>query len=822
MSLCQIMEADSPLKKRSFDTLRDPNIYHQSYPRKRSDGEAPPVKPPSLISHQNSRTAARRSLVSRSLAMPAPTSPPVSLDFPSFMSVFGGEMGRLEEDKREDHSLTSHSRGQARLISRKPLPHTHHHSLSERDYHRDTTVDSVESDSSTSSPTTTVSTFDSPSVTDPSPSSSPESPSSLLPPSSFPEDKAMDQPLQDDGLGQQQPGSESPVSKERNVKNLSLNMNLTSLRPVTASTVEGSHPFSAPTSPLRAPLKTGGGRRKPNNLTIQTPGFDRNAFSAGEIPPTPGHRPFLKHHGSSPGLPSTRSPTTGPSSGMQLPPASLNRLLSRPGSDSSISSLSGASSQCLHDLKEEEAELEQPKKSHEAPECGYPDGPICIYDGGLHLYLEPSREEASQFDTVINVAKEVANPFATTSSTSEPLTSVMSVWRNCKPSESPEPRTAVSDISFKSALEWPESTSSSSAAAAVGVPSPQPEYIHAPWDHNSEILDDLYPLCQLIDDRLSQGKSVLVHCQLGVSRSASLVIAYGIYKGFKTDFHSMYTVVKDRSRWVGPNMSLIYQLMDFRAKMANGECAAAARSKPASQPWLPRASTDTEMTPRPPIAPSPSKSIPQMPDRAGVTSVPSNPPTRSLPPLPLSSGEASSTIREVSLPIALSQIALKSPSNLEPVSESLITSPTLDAPPIPQRSVKRYAPRPFPLREQLQPPMGSSRTPSVSQGRIGQCMSLESVISSSPLQMDLVMQEMPASPAVFSPRTTEFRGLSIGMTDAGDLASDKPQTPPLIRPAHTKRISVFAAAPIMPVIDPRSPHHGDEAGETIRNIDDVL
>src|SRR5438270_270079 len=106
----------------------------------------------------------------------------------------------------------------------------------------------------------------------------------------------------------------------------------------------------------------------------------------------------------------------------------------------------------------------------------------------------------------------------------------------------------------------------------------------------NEPLDDLYSLCQIIDSRVAGGKNVLVHCQLGVSRSASLVIAYGLYKGFKTDFHSMYTSVKERSRWVGPNMSLIYQLMDFRAKVANGDYM--TTSKPASPDWFLNASTE--------------------------------------------------------------------------------------------------------------------------------------------------------------------------------------------------------------------------------------
>lgn len=242
---------------------------------------------------------------------------------------------------------------------------------------------------------------------------------------------------------------------------------------------------------------------------------------------------------------------------------------------------SSFSRRVLHGLEEEDDHLDS-RESTRKPARGYPNGPIRIYDSGVFLYLEPTAEEAAKFDVVINVAKEVANPFDNQKG-AERNDTVMSTWRNAsKRFSNGDPQTAISEISFKSAFEFQPSDSES---ATPTTPTPTsvstPEYLHVSWDHNSEILDDLLPLCELIDDRIDQGMKVLVHCQLGASRSASLVIAYGLYKNRHMDFNSMYEQVKARSEWVGPNMSLIYQLTDFRSRLLRG-----ASSKPAPREWF--------------------------------------------------------------------------------------------------------------------------------------------------------------------------------------------------------------------------------------------
>ncbi|KAF2433210.1 DSPc-domain-containing protein, partial [Tothia fuscella] len=173
-------------------------------------------------------------------------------------------------------------------------------------------------------------------------------------------------------------------------------------------------------------------------------------------------------------------------------------------------------------IEDEEEESEQnfdiPQSQEEKPDS-YPNGPIRIYESGVDLYFEPTAEVASGYDVIMNVASEVKNPFLVAS----------------QPSSN------------------------------FGILTEDPEYIHIPWEHNTDIVPDLYGLVKLIDDRVKQGKKVLVHCQCGVSRSASLIVAYGLYKNPGVSVQEAYDAVKKRSKWIGPNMNLIMQLQEFRS-----------------------------------------------------------------------------------------------------------------------------------------------------------------------------------------------------------------------------------------------------------------
>ncbi|PGH17292.1 hypothetical protein AJ79_01175 [Helicocarpus griseus UAMH5409] len=642
---------------------------------------------------------------------------------------------------------------------------------------------SVASGSTDSSPTTTISTFDSPAVTDTSPSSSPESPSSVTPLSSL---KPISRVTNRDRLAAQLPTEsrlksnpslsvhnqpESPTRRARNLKNLSLKLppSASSRQAIaTAPIKEISHNISAPASPIQP--NTRSLRRKPPNLTIQTPSFDRSFSSniAEIVPPTPNSRPILRHIESSPSLNSILSPTVPSKPSLALPGSFLqSSKRPMPGTweeqdrPSSSHQPIFSSREALHELAEEE-DHPTSRESRKGSEKGYPDGPILIYDSGLYLYLEPTCEEATKFDVVINVAKEVANPFKNAEAKQD---TVVSVWKATLPDAQRqsvvEPATALSEMSFKSALEFQPAGTDSPTTPKAGKS--EPEYIHVPWDHNSEILDDLYPLCELIDGRISQGKKVLVHCQLGVSRSASLVIAYGLYKNPDKDFNAMYSIVKDRSCWVGPNMSLIYQLTDFRSRVQQG-CP--SRTPPVE--WFDQIS-DTK--------------TPEQPKVQGAS--------------PTSGTTAFKAIRP---PVPLFNQAAG--DSKQATTDSFINPFSWTTTSLTQRP--SASPRPLPLREKYQ------TIQSVRRARYDTNIPSHRTLSRTSVQMDLVMQDVPATPSLFSPRAAEFWATPFSRTVAGDLAFRDPIEPASSVPG----LGTLAQ-------DPRSPPQRREP-VIMRNIDEFL
>ncbi|OJD17782.1 hypothetical protein AJ78_02134 [Emergomyces pasteurianus Ep9510] len=789
-----------------------------------------------------------RSLSRSEIAAAQPTSPSLSSSFPSFMSTIaaatavadgsccyyheGREKGCLGPRIIMDggNSTAATSTELVLATSTTPTKPTVH-GLSSPQTARSTSLNpppvsyqylprenlSAASGSTDSSPTTTISTFDSPIVLDASPSSSPESPSSVTP---LPSLKPMTRLANGDRLAaqlsaesrfrsnqpfsvhhqQQQQQPESPTRRARNLKNLSLKLPPTASSRqaiATAPIRDKTQNVSAPASPIQPSTRCL--RRKPPNLTIQTPSFDRS-FSSNipeVVPPTPHTRPALRHIESSPSLNSILSPAVAfkpclalqgscfQSSKRPMPGAWEDRVSPDRPSPSTQHIFSGR--EALHELAEDEDNLAS-RESRKGSDKGYPDGPILIYDTGLYLYLEPSCEEAKKFDVVINVAKEVANPFINAEMKQD---TVVSVWKATLPDAQRqsivEPNTALSDMSFKSAFEFqPARTESPTTPKRL---TSVPEYIHVPWDHNSEILDDLYPLCETIDERISKGKKVLIHCQLGVSRSASLVIAYGLYKNPDKDFNAMYSIVKARSCWVGPNMSLIYQLTDFRSRVQQR-----GPSRPPPAEWWDGSSD--------------AKTSAKQSKVQGNPSWVSKPPRPTVPLFDASIGDSKySTTHPFTNPFSWTS---------QQTLSSTLTSTTSQ----PRRNV---SPRPLPLREKYQT-INSLRRARYENTTIPSHRTLS---RTSAHQMDLVMQDVPATPSLFSPRAAEFWVTPFSHTRsvAGDLACRLDN--------HTNsgsRTSIEAMSPVVRgcpspppgAADPRSPPQQRREPVIMRNIDEFL
>ncbi|KAI7828711.1 protein-tyrosine phosphatase-like protein, partial [Gamsiella multidivaricata] len=92
------------------------------------------------------------------------------------------------------------------------------------------------------------------------------------------------------------------------------------------------------------------------------------------------------------------------------------------------------------------------------------------------------------------------------------------------------------------------------------------------WTHHQKsLLRDFPAAFALIDEAIAcnngKGKA-LVHCQLGVSRSASLVIAY-VMRSLGMGLTEAYDFVKQRSGVISPNMSLMYQLAEYEKSLKN-------------------------------------------------------------------------------------------------------------------------------------------------------------------------------------------------------------------------------------------------------------
>ncbi|KDQ52679.1 hypothetical protein JAAARDRAFT_210382 [Jaapia argillacea MUCL 33604] len=79
----------------------------------------------------------------------------------------------------------------------------------------------------------------------------------------------------------------------------------------------------------------------------------------------------------------------------------------------------------------------------------------------------------------------------------------------------------------------------------------------------------LEPICDWIDKARAEGGQVLVHCRVGVSRSATVTIAY-VMKYLGLPLVDAYLIVRSRrlSVLIQPNMRLLYNLLGWEVKLA--------------------------------------------------------------------------------------------------------------------------------------------------------------------------------------------------------------------------------------------------------------
>jgi protein tyrosine phosphatase len=70
---------------------------------------------------------------------------------------------------------------------------------------------------------------------------------------------------------------------------------------------------------------------------------------------------------------------------------------------------------------------------------------------------------------------------------------------------------------------------------------------------------------EFIEQARVNNSKVLVHCQAGISRSPTLVIAY-LMKKLNISMDDAYSRVREKRSIIAPNIIFMSQLMDFEAK----------------------------------------------------------------------------------------------------------------------------------------------------------------------------------------------------------------------------------------------------------------
>ncbi|KAJ3211354.1 hypothetical protein HDU67_004588 [Dinochytrium kinnereticum] len=135
----------------------------------------------------------------------------------------------------------------------------------------------------------------------------------------------------------------------------------------------------------------------------------------------------------------------------------------------------------------------------------------------------------------------------------------------------PSPASSASDItsSPSSAPPLPTTTSINSLPLPSN-PYPLPAYLKIPWSHGEpDLSTDFQRAFSYIDGAVSQNLPVLVACQQGVSRSATLVIAY-VMATRRMGCVEAYEFVKGRSAGVCPNVGFMAQLVEFEMALKRG------------------------------------------------------------------------------------------------------------------------------------------------------------------------------------------------------------------------------------------------------------
>jgi protein-tyrosine phosphatase len=87
-------------------------------------------------------------------------------------------------------------------------------------------------------------------------------------------------------------------------------------------------------------------------------------------------------------------------------------------------------------------------------------------------------------------------------------------------------------------------------------------------DKDEKISQYFFDIHKTINDAVSKNKNIIVHCAAGMSRSATLVIAYLMIEN-RWKYEETYDFVKKRRPIIDPNIGFVKQLkaLEYRLKM---------------------------------------------------------------------------------------------------------------------------------------------------------------------------------------------------------------------------------------------------------------
>ena len=92
---------------------------------------------------------------------------------------------------------------------------------------------------------------------------------------------------------------------------------------------------------------------------------------------------------------------------------------------------------------------------------------------------------------------------------------------------------------------------------------PTIEYYKFNWSHYQDDFSEYLNVAfSFIEKHRRKNKNIMIHCQCGVSRSASIVIAYIMYDQ-KLGFHDALQLVKSKSPTANPHLGFVCQLIEF-------------------------------------------------------------------------------------------------------------------------------------------------------------------------------------------------------------------------------------------------------------------